>query len=295
MKPQQTSAVVPCTPRCSCRVPHPGSAHSPTELSAWESICLGPGTCQSPSEKLGVRSTGSEQGGCSELSAPRRHHLGAERDCCIAAQPSCACSTRATKPRLTASPSLPAALALPRAIPALLHLPLHSRASELHEQGTRCSCSMLQSPACKPLFPVDSALQCYVSLSPPFIPARSFVLQAHRRAGACWALRCSGDLSSPAPIGRQPGVSAVFSTPMTALHAQLTAPQPRGEQQPALLTCTGHASDVAGFADEILHDRQHTELVPSVLEHQTHPSGPPHSLQPHLTKSSNIPRINKTL
>lgn len=38
-------------------------------------------------------------------------------------------------------------------------------------QGTRTSCSVLQSPVAKLFFPpLDSALQCYVSLSAPFIP-----------------------------------------------------------------------------------------------------------------------------
>lgn len=177
--------------------------------------------------------------------------------------------------------------------------------SELPVQGTRTNCSTLQSPACKSSFPCGlctavlrfplSTFHSRFQAAP--VPARSFVLQAHRRAGACWALQCSGDLSSPAPIGRQPGVSAVFGTPITALQPPQPSSQShsRGGQGEAALTCTGHASDVAGFADEILHDRQHTELVPGVLEHQTHLSGPPHSLQPRLTRPPNIPRINKTL
>lgn len=61
------------------------------------------------------------------------------------------------------------------------------------------------------------------------VPAWSFVLQAHRRAGACWALQCSGDLSSPAPVGRQPGVSAVFGTSITALQPHEPSSQPHSQ------------------------------------------------------------------
>lgn len=65
MKPQQISAVGTCTLHTSVLLPCAISriSRSPTEpgLSAWKSSCLGPGTCQIPSEKPGVRSKGSEQ------------------------------------------------------------------------------------------------------------------------------------------------------------------------------------------------------------------------------------------
>lgn len=71
-------------------------------------------------------------------------------------------------------------------------------------------------------------------------------------------------------------------------------PQPPGtgrEEETAPLTCAGHASNVTGFADEILHDRQDTELVPSVLKHQAHPSEGQHPKKhlPGATAGSAMP------
>lgn len=86
----------------------------------------GAGHLPNPIRKPGREEQGQQQGGCSKLSSPHQHHLGAERDRSIAARRA-GLSTRDRKPGLAASPSLPAALAFPSTITSLLRLPLGSR------------------------------------------------------------------------------------------------------------------------------------------------------------------------
>lgn len=63
-----------------------------------------------------------------------------------------------------------------------------------------------------------------------------------------------------------------MTPPEQHCRVQMLPQQPgKGRKEEAeALTCTGHTSNVAGFADEILHDRQDPELIPGVLKHQTH-------------------------
>lgn len=225
MKPQQTSAVGTCrwapyTPRCSCHVPYPGSEHPSTEpgLSAWESICLGPGTCQTPSGKLGLRSKDSEQEGCSKLSAPHRHHLGAERDRCIAAQPSRLFhESQKTRARRIPIPSCCPRLAQrhpspPPPAPLLQEHPLSCLSREHAPAAARCSLPLanlisLWTLHCSATFPslhFHSRSQC------PLGALFSLLTAEPGRAGLCGApgicprlLPSGGNLGS-APCSAHP-------------------------------------------------------------------------------------------
>lgn len=187
--------------------------HQPGRAAAWGRGARTPrGRCQIPSREIVREEQGQASGqpAASGLSALRWHHLGAERDRCI---PACSragwllgFSTRAIKAHKSRVHRIPHLL-LPSSIAITYpHPSLAQGASSELDRGAGYvhELQRVAVSRCKAFFffPLDSALQCYVSLPAPFIPIST--LRSARSVGALFSGHPAEPRCAAAPHQRTP-------------------------------------------------------------------------------------------